>query len=672
MTMDSNNVQNELKKSWIWRAGTCEFPMWASTILFFVLPYVAFYLLEAFSHKPFEMNAAVQLTNYFVLFAIQCLFFALFRTIKRAVIGMSIVAYVVGLVNYLVLSFRGTPIMPWDYKSLGTAISVAENYSFPWSREFAVSSLLFALILVLAAFMQGEIRYRTLRLVSIASMTALFLGVISLINYPVYADMIKLNNTLFTPTYMYKQNGFSVAFIRNFTYLKVPEPAGYSIDRVNDIMDEYMDGLSDSIKADGSVRRYGNGVWLALRDDLVAPGALYAGNEMGNGQINSTISTTNYDQASYVRGRKGQPNVVVVMNEAFAELAVLAEYRTNADYMPFINSMDENVIRGYLHASIIGGNTATSEFEFLTSDSMAFLPSGSVAYQQFVVGSMPTLNQILEDQGYHSVAMHPYNASGWERDTVYPYFGFDRIKFAPDFKNRHRVRDYISDRSLFNEILLELENSPEDRPSFIFTVSMQNHGGFSKRFDDFPVNVEIMEEGNFNWINHYLSLIQETDRALEEFLGQLEKLEEETIVLFFGDHQPNNSTVSALQKLDSYSEDPTARNIVPYLMWANFDIGEHNGRTTSMNYLAGDLLSAAGLEGSPYMSFLNDLQDEIPVITADYYILKDGSTYFFNEDEQPEDPRIQDLINQYEVLQYNHLIDLKNRVDEIFSIANSN
>ncbi len=647
--------------------------MWATAILYFLMPYAGFYLLENFTHDPFEMNGAVQLTNYLVLLGLQSLFFAILGTVKRGVIAMGISAYIVGLANYLVVSFRGTPIMPWDYKSFGTALSVMENYSFPWSDRFIVSTFILLLMVVTASFMQGRIRLLALRLISIASTAAVFIGVLALINYPVYADMIKLNNTLFTPAYMYKQNGFGVAFIRNFTYLKVPEPEGYSLDRINDIMDEYITEADESLKANGVIKRYDDGVWLALRPELLErAGVIYPGNELGNGKVNEVISTSNYTQPGFVRKKKGTPNVIVVMNEAFSDLSVLAEFRTNTDYMPFINSLRENAIRGYVHSSIIGGNTATSEFEFLTSDTMAFLPQGSVAYQQFVVSPMPTLNRVLEDQGYYSVAMHPYNASGWERDVVYPNFGFDRIKFAPQFKNRERVREYISDRSLFNEILLELETTPDDRPAFIFTVSMQNHGGYSKRFDNFPVNVEILEEGNFNWINHYLSLIQETDRALEEFIKRLSEFEEDTIVLFFGDHQPNNSAVGALEQLDSYTEDPTARNIVPYLMWANFDIGYSQGRTTSLNYLAGDLLDAAGIDASPYILFLNDLQEEIPVITADYYILKDGSTYFFDEKEQPEDPMVQELLNQYEVLQYNHLIDIKNRVEGIFTIPKTN
>lgn len=46
------------------------------------------------------------------------------------------------------------------------------------------------------------------------------------------------------------------------------------------------------------------------------------------------------------------------------------------DYMPFIRGLTENTVKGRLMVSVKGGNTANSEYEFLTGNSMAFLPVG--------------------------------------------------------------------------------------------------------------------------------------------------------------------------------------------------------------------------------------------------------------------------------------------------------
>ena len=71
-------------------------------------------------------------------------------------------------------------------------------------------------------------------------------------------------------------------------------------------------------------------------------------------------------------------------------------------------------------------------------------------------------------RGYATAALHPFNASGWDRDEVYPYFGFDTILFYPDFTYRDTLRTYVSDESSFKQIIDLYENKDEDTPVFIF------------------------------------------------------------------------------------------------------------------------------------------------------------------------------------------------------------
>ena len=98
------------------------------------------------------------------------------------------------------------------------------------------------------------------------------------------------------------------------------------------------------------------------------------------------------------------------MNEAFADLSYVADFETSEDYMPNIHSLKENTVKGNLFVSVKGGNTANTEFEFLTGDSCAFLPSGSVAYQQFLHKETPSLASHLKNMGYATTAIHPYYA----------------------------------------------------------------------------------------------------------------------------------------------------------------------------------------------------------------------------------------------------------------------
>ena len=73
-----------------------------------------------------------------------------------------------------------------------------------------------------------------------------------------------------------------------------------------------------------------------------------------------------------------EPVMIVIMNESFADLSVLGELETNAPLTPFMDSLEENTIKGYALSSVFGAKTPNSEWEFMTGNSMAFLPEGSV------------------------------------------------------------------------------------------------------------------------------------------------------------------------------------------------------------------------------------------------------------------------------------------------------
>lgn len=112
------------------------------------------------------------------------------------------------------------------------------------------------------------------------------------------------------------------------------------------------------------------------------------------------------------------------MNESFADFRVIGNLETNQEVMPFYDSLTENTTKGYALSSVFGAKTPDSEWEFLTGNSMAFLPAGSVPYQQYVSEKNAySLVDNLKQQDYTCVAMHPYYATGWSRDKVYPGIG---------------------------------------------------------------------------------------------------------------------------------------------------------------------------------------------------------------------------------------------------------
>ena len=582
-----------------------------SLIMLFIAPAVTFYLLEWYTHNPFEtMKATPQVLNLIMFELLALLLFAVFGKLHVALMTETLFFGIYGLANYFVLNFRSVPIQPWDLLSIGTAASVAGNYDYTLDRQALLVVLGFILLLILEYFCRFTLKKGTWKLrLPMAATLVVMLGAFGLMFHSdeIVEQKLRLYNKLFTPTTISYKNGTALAFVMELRYMSVDKPAGYD--------------------ADAAAQEL-----AALEEESMSEPAMAAASD-----------------------GEELPNIIVIMDEAFSDPAILGDFTVNQDYMPFVHSLlegAENTVSGWLNVSVLGGNTANTEFEYLTGNTMAFLPQGSIPYQQYINESAPSLASHLASLGYQTVAMHPYNASGWDRDTVYPAMGFSEMYFLPDFENPHKVRNYVSDQSDFEKII-EIYENKGDSPLFLFNVTMQNHSSYTESFDNFDPQIEV--EGGSQTLNNYLSLLSLSDEALSELIAYFEGQEEDTVIVFFGDHQTTNSVIEPILKQNGKSsstlteEEQADRYKVPFFIWANFDIEEETGVETSANYLGAKTLEAAGVPMDGYFTYLSGLSETVPVISANHVTLADGT--FTNADDQSE------LLSDYKGYQYYRLFD---------------
>ena len=212
------------------------------------------------------------------------------------------------------------------------------------------------------------------------------------------------------------------------------------------------------------------------------------------------------------------------------------------------------------------------------------------------------------------------------------------------------------------------EHRNPQTPQFIFNVTIQNHGGFEDK--DYPTTVQVEgAKGRFPQTEQYLSLIKASDKAFEGLIDYFSEQDDPVLVLLFGDHWPNLERDFLKKLLWADPNDLSFENLmreyeVPFLLWANYPLEvEEDGNIgpLSLNYLSGLLLRAAGLEGTPYTRFLEQLRSTLPVITAVGIMDSDGTLYK-SGDETPYD----ELLNRYAVLQYNNAFDRDGKVLGLF------
>ena len=126
-----------------------------------------------------------------------------------------------------------------------------------------------------------------------------------------------------------------------------------------------------------------------------------------------------------------RPNIIAIMNESWADFESFGNLSLSESVTDFIDSLG-NCIRGHCYTSVFGAGTSASEFEFLTGNSMAFLPSGSIPYQQYILEPSSSLASLLKENGYRTLAFHPGERTSWQRNQAYPLLGFDRFKCVED------------------------------------------------------------------------------------------------------------------------------------------------------------------------------------------------------------------------------------------------
>ena len=313
-----------------------------------------------------------------------------------------------------------------------------------------------------------------------------------------------------------------------------------------------------------------------------------------------------------------KPNIIIIMNEAFSDLQKPFHLESNMDAIPFFHQLCEKYPHGISYSSVRGNNTCSTEFELLSGVSTALTAKGATIYESNAV-PMQTLVSAMNARGYETVSIHPYYRTGYNRDAVYDALGFDKTYFMDDFEDAEYIHGFISDKSNY-EMLIDCFESSE-APFFCFNVTMQNHAGYD---DDGNLPDKVTAETNSDALNNYLTLLHDSDKALEYLISYFETVDEPTVILFVGDHQPMLGRVFYEEEFKKSEQDFSIEDIthmyeIPYLIWANFPLNMDDAPAeTSMNYLSEILFSVAGIERTPWMEQLSDYREAYPVVTVNF------------------------------------------------------
>ncbi len=629
-----------------------------STLIYACFPLMSYYMVEfANGAAPFERSSKLVFMNVIFMAVVYLLLLVVFGSYCWSALLGTGLFYIYALASHYVLLFRGTPFVPLDILAAGTGMNVADHYVFELTEELVIASVWTGLMLGLA-YQLGNGRLLRLRwkmALRAAALVAIF----------------GIGSIFYNQSYL-EENGYLIAFWnQQFTYDAFGNWMSFCLSLRNvfpETPPDYDDVNTRAIVED------------TLREDRVDPDSKEAYN-MLTGKVDYKAGGT-------------QPNIIMIMNESFADLQAMGNFKTNIPVTPFFDSLKENTVRGTLQCSTHGGGTARTEYEALTGNAQRFLQRDTVAYAASMRDVTPSMIWNLRSQGYRADAFHPYYGNGWGRERAYAYMGFERFIALEDYlspeilamnswERANAVEKYIDpkDGDVYNrdfmsdhydyEIVKDLQKERTGEPYFLFNVTIQNHGGYTEHYDNFKEKVRIIDmKGDYPQANRYLSLMRASDEAFKELVTYYkDKVKEPTVIVMFGDHPP---FLDQGFYAELFGQDPETFDVrqtqkyyqTPFVIWANYDIPERDMGVLSMNYLSPLVMQTAGLELTDYERYLASLYHHLPVISSVGFVDAKG-----NVAKELKDctPKVQALVKDYQCVAYNNLLDKKHRDWSVFS-----
>ncbi|MDQ0318926.1 phosphoglycerol transferase MdoB-like AlkP superfamily enzyme [Pararhizobium capsulatum DSM 1112] len=222
------------------------------------------------------------------------------------------------------------------------------------------------------------------------------------------------------------------------------------------------------------------------------------------------------------------PLIIVWQSESFLDMRHCGVESLD---LPTIDRLRKRALQwGRLATVFEGGYTLRTEFAVL---------SGLVPDDLHVDASYPYLRAShyteivwptkLKKAGWNTHFIHPYDRTFFLRHKAMPQLGFEKMTMLDGFDhNPTRDGPYVSDATLGQKVMEAVTEQPDSDGSFIFVASMANHGPWE------PGRVE----GLTNPVDIYLDILQQSDRALGEFVAELDTLDRPVWLVFYGDHAP--------------------------------------------------------------------------------------------------------------------------------------
>jgi phosphoglycerol transferase MdoB-like AlkP superfamily enzyme len=454
----------------------------------------------------------------------------LFRRQIFAMVLLSVPWLTVSIANFVLQSFRSTPLSAVDFKLLFSVIYIMDVYLTVWQMILILVVIAVAIaLLVLLCIKAGRQERHWRSSIALIVVAALLVAG----GTPLLLHMDILSNGYSNLNKAYHDYGLPYCFLVSV------------FDRGIDKPEEYSEEVVETVLQD-------------IDDNHITP--------------STPDRTLHHRVPSPTEDSVIQPNVIFLQLESFIDVNYLSDLTYSENPVPFFESLKEKYPSGFLTVPTYGAGTVNTEFEVITGMNLDYFGAGEYPY--ITVLRDQTCESVaynLKENGYAATAIHDNTATFYDRNLVFADLGFDRFvaeEYMYDL-------DYTSvgwpkDRCLTDEILKTLDST--DSLDLIYTISVQPHGKYPSDLEaelDEPIQIlsgfteeEAAEQAAYTY---YVNQIKEVDDFLQELTEALFKRSEPTMLILYGDHLPNFELEESQVRTGDLFE-------TEYVIWTNYVI----------------------------------------------------------------------------------------------------
>lgn len=492
---------------------------------------------------------------------------------------ISMIWLIFGIVNFVILNIRVTPFSAVDITLLESAIKVSGHYLNALNIAMIILAVFLVMVCMICLYKKAPKHKKTTQKKIVISGIAVSLVAFAIFFLRHQSGSVQALETNYTNiSEAYENYGFVYCFTNSIIDTGIAKPDDYSEERVNEIL-----------------------------EDLNA------------------VEATDTEK----------PNVIFIQLESFFDVDTLKSLKLSRDAIPNFHKLQKNYSYGLLTVPTVGAGTVNTEFEILTGMSQKDFGASEYPYKTILRETTSSgICYDLKSLGYQTHCVHNNEGTFYGRNMVFKNLGFDTFTSMECMNGlEDNPNGWKKDAILTSQILETLSST--EGPDFTLGITVQSHGKY-KGFEvpeDAPVKVLAAPEGMEEPYAYYVNQLYEVDKMIGELTEALDKRDEKTILVLYGDHLPS---------LDIKKEELSDSNLyqTQYVVWDNMGLVRKEKNLTSYQLYA-EILDRIGIHEGNITRFHQNAQWRTKSYLEDLKILEYdilyGESYAY-KGEKPYEP----------------------------------